>query len=203
VKKQHPKIGFTLNGLSIHKLNVNQDGTLEVVFDLPHEQTTAQWHSQLRGIRSFDVYSDKELEEACRRLFQIVRARVEEPDPERLAVHCDRCKTSSCCRKYNVLLKDEDIERLAAGLAISVLELYERYTAPAVDWCGDYARQLTSDTDLDGEEKCVFLKQTAGGRWHCSVYEHRPQICRDFDMNTCDDFVPLEEIAVLGGAAKP
>ena len=43
----------------------------------------------------------------------------------------------------------------------------------------------------------AFLKETAEGSMRCSVYRHRPQICRDFDEKTCDDFVPLEEVGPL------
>lgn len=194
MKQQNPDIGFALNGLSIHNLSLAQDGTLDVEFDLPEEQTTAKYYTYRRGSRSFDVYDDQELEEACRRLFQVLRARVMEDDEETAAVHCDRCRTSACCRKYNVLLRDSDIERLASHLKMPVPTFRKRYTRPAVDWCGDFARQLACDDDPEGEEKCVFLGQDAEGRWRCTVYEHRPQICRDFDMKACDDFVSIDEL---------
>src|SRR5688572_19608277 len=85
--------GFALNGLSVHSLRLNQEGELQVEFDLPGEQTTPRWHTQVRGVRTLNVYDDAELQEACKRLFQIVRRRVMEPDPDRVKVHCDRCAT--------------------------------------------------------------------------------------------------------------
>ena len=197
VKKLDDGRDFILNGLSVHSLNLNQEGDLEVQFDLPYEQTTPQYDSQLRGIRTLNVYDDPELQEACRRLFEIVRRRVREPDPERLKVHCDRCATSGCCRNYNVLVTAEDMERLAAHLGLARDEFRSRFTTPAVDWSADYERQLACDRDDAGEEKCVFLKRAAGGQYRCSVYEGRPKICRDFDMNRCDDFVPLTEVVAL------
>ena len=60
MRKQNPHTKFALNGLSIHTLELSQDGTLEVEFDLPQEQTTAQRHSCLRGSRTLDVYDDDE-----------------------------------------------------------------------------------------------------------------------------------------------
>lgn len=193
---------FALNGLSVQTLRLSQDGDLEVEFDLPHEQTTAQYHSQLRGLRTFSVYDDKEMEEACARLFDIVRRRVMEPDPKRLQVNCDKCATSACCRKYNVLVTEEDLLRLAAGLEMPVAALTERHTVPAVDWSRDYKRQLACDRDDQGEEKCMFLKRSASGQFRCSVYKHRPAICRDFDMNCCDDFEPMSDFVPVESLVK-
>jgi len=183
-------------------MSLNQEGELEVEFDLPQDQTTPKWYTSRQGSRSFDVYEDKELEDACRRVFQVVRKRVMEPDEDVLAVHCDNCETSDCCRKYNVLLRETDVERLSKSLGMSPADFESEYTDVAVDWCGDFARQLACDEDDEGEEKCVFLKEDAEGRWRCSVYEHRPQICRDYDMKTCDDFVAIEDITIRTNASS-
>lgn len=191
-----------LNGLSVHHLQLNQDGELEVQFDLPHPQTTACYHTQVRGIRTLNVYEDTELLDACKRLFDIVRRRVQVPDPERLKVSCDRCSTSACCRKYNVLVTGEDIERLATALGMETGAFRARFTAPGVDWSGDYLAQLSCDHDEEGEEKCVFLKRGPGGQFRCSVYQDRPQICRDFDMNSCDDFVPMKNFVPLASLER-
>ena len=192
-----PAPGFALNGLSISTLTLNQDGDVEVEFDLPCEQTTSQYQRQLKGTRTLDAYDDDELQEACMQLFRIVRDRVQKPDEEREAVHCDECSSSACCRKYNVLVTEEDIERLAKHLQLSPRQFASEYTTDPVDWCGDFIAQLAcEDDEEDDEERCVFLKRTDAGQLRCSVYEHRPQICRDFDMKTCDDFVAIEDVAV-------
>jgi Fe-S-cluster containining protein len=187
---------FDLNGLSVDAITVNQDGELKVLFDLPVEQTTTQFQRQLQGVRTFDVYQDPELKRLCRDLFRAIRARVLEPDPQRVQVSCERCKSSDCCRNYNVLVTEADVRRLREALGEGEREFHDRCLRPAVDWCEDYPWQLAVDKDAHGE-KCVFLKETPGGQMRCSVYESRPQICRDFDEKTCDDFVPLEEVAVL------
>lgn len=192
---------FALNGLSVQSLRLNQEGELDVEFDLPGEQTTTRWHTQVRGKRTLNVYDDPELKDACKRLFQVVRRRVMEPDPERVKVHCDRCATSSCCRNYNVLVTDEDLDRLARHFRMSLVEFRARYTAPAVDWSDDYAAQLSCDRDDSGQEKCVFLKPFANGQFRCSVYEDRPRICRDFDMNCCDDFVAMKHFVPVSQVA--
>ena len=67
---------FDLNGLSVDQISINQDGELKVLFDLPVAQTTAQYHQQLQGVRTFDVYQDPELQRLCRDLFRAIRSRV-------------------------------------------------------------------------------------------------------------------------------
>jgi len=181
---------FVLNGLSIDSISINQDGELRVAFDLPVVQTTACYHQQLQGVRTFDVYKDPELEGLVRKLFQALVERVRKPDPERVKVSCSRCKSSNCCREYNVLVLPSDLPLLREGLGISDEELRARYRRPAVDWAGDYPFQLACDEDEDGE-KCVFLKEGPGGQMRCSIYPYRPRICRDFDERACDDFTPL------------
>ena len=188
---------FALNGLSIHNLSVDQGGDLEVEFDLPQEQTNDLWYTYRRGSRTFDIYQDEEMQEACRVLFQIVKKRLAKPDPEKEKVHCDSCEGSPCCRKYSVLTTESDIERLAAGIGMSVEQLKSDHLTEAVDWCGDYEYQVDTDEDDEGEDKCVFLKPNEEGLYRCTVYEHRPEICRAFDMKTCDDFVPIVSVLVL------
>jgi Fe-S-cluster containining protein len=186
-----------LNGLSIESITISQDGELKVIFDLPVEQTTHAYQRELQGVRSIDVYEAPELQDLCRDLFRKVRKIVLEPDPERVRINCDTCKSSDCCRKYNVLVTDEDIDRLAAALAMPRATFRRKYLNEAVDWCADYRYQLACDDDDEGDEKCVFLKESQNGQMRCSVYAHRPQICRDFDMRTCNDFVPIDEVEAL------
>lgn len=187
-----------LNGLSIDSMTISQDGELRVTFDLPVEQTTYRFQKELQAVRSFDVYEHPELQALARDLFHAVREKLEVNDPELEEVDCDQCATSSCCRKYNVLTTSEDLERLRQGLSLSREDFYARYVTEAVDWCDDYKYQLVCDEDEEGEEKCVFLKHDPSvGIMRCSVYEIRPQICRDFDMKTCTDFVSVDEVEVI------
>jgi Fe-S-cluster containining protein len=186
-----------LNGLSIDDITISQDGDLTVTFDLPIEQATTKYELELQGSRTLDLYENEELQKVCRDLFRIVRKMMEVPDEERVQTHCDSCQSSSCCRKYNVLVTQFDVERLCKGLKLSEAELRRKHLADAVDWCEDYKYQLTCDEDDDGEEKCKFLKEQPNGQFRCSIYEHRPEICRSFDMNTCNDFVPLEEVETI------
>ncbi len=187
-----------LNGLSIDSMTISQDGELRVSFDLPIEQTTYRFQKELQAVRSFDVYEHPRLQELSKQLFQAVRDELETNDPDLEEVDCDDCATSSCCRKYNVLTTNYDLERLRTGLSLGKEEFYSKYVTEAVDWCDDYKYQLVCDDDDEGEEKCVFLKHDPSvGIMRCSVYEIRPQICRDFDMKTCTDFVSVDDVEVI------
>ena len=185
-----------LNGVSIDSITVEQDGELRIVFDLEVEQTTYAYQRELQGSRSLDVYDYPKIQRLCRDLFRAVREVALQPDPEFVNVHCNNCRSSDCCRKYNVLVTDQDIDRLRSGLKMSAAAFRKKYLTDAVDWCEDYQFQLVCDED-DEDEKCIFLKDNGSGQMRCSVYEHRPQICRDYDMRTCTDFVSIDEIEEL------
>jgi len=193
VKKKKKKTGRKLpllNGVSISSLEIDQEGDLIVTFDLPIKQESAHYELSLSASRVFDVYECPELARLARDLFVAVRKRLlREPDPDMAEVDCDRCKDASCCRKYNVLLSDLDIDRLRGRMSRAAF--IRKYTVPAVDWSGDYRYQLRSDEDEYGE-KCIFLLPDRKGRMRCRVYRRRPQICRDFDMAVCTDFTPID-----------
>ncbi len=180
-----------LNGYSICSLEIDQEGNLTVTFDLPVRQESKHYEIIRQASRTFDVYQCPELERHVRALFRAVRRRLlRQPDPDMAEADCEKCRDAPCCRKYNVLLTDEDIDRLRGRL--SRRAFIARYTDPAVDWSGDYRYQLKSDSDEVGE-KCIFLKRDRKGRMRCSVYEKRPAICRNFDVAVCPDFTPLKE----------
>lgn len=91
-----------------------------------------------------------------------------DPDDVRPAWACTRC--GACCRwEGHVLLEEEDITRLAAGLGMDERAFVERYTRLAAN-----RAQLSLVERADGA--CVFLEDGHG----CAVYETRPRQCRDF-----------------------
>jgi len=74
-----------------------------------------------------------------------------------------------CCRwPGSVLLTDQDIAAMAAGLALPEREFIARHTRLAPNRI-----QLALNDQSDGS--CPFLK---GNR--CSIYEVRPEQCRSF-----------------------
>ncbi|MEK7866090.1 MAG: YkgJ family cysteine cluster protein [Planctomycetota bacterium] len=83
---------------------------------------------------------------------------------------CGAC----CLHAGGVLLLDQDVARLAAHLGLSEDQVRIRYTHD-----GEHLRTKGRD-----DPACVFLdwqRQLAGGT-RCTVYEARPQVCRDYPV---------------------
>ena len=191
LKENRPSPLPVLNGISIASVELDQEGNLEVTFDLPVKQETTHYETSLKASRTLDVYAYPEIQDLVKQLFQAVRKRIlAEPDETMATVDCDHCRESTCCREYNVLLTDEDIDRLRGDEPRAAF--IEKNATAAVDWSGDYKYQLRCDEDED-EEKCIFLNRDDQGRMRCGVYARRPQICRSFDMAVCEDFTSMDE----------
>jgi Fe-S-cluster containining protein len=175
-----------LNGLSVASLHLDQDGDLTVTFDLPFVQKSRHYTEARTATRVLDVYKDPALGRLILKLFEALRQRtLARPDEDAGKVDCAKCKEAPCCRAYNVLITDEDIDRLRG--AMPRRRFIAKYAVKGVDWSGDYRYQLACNRDARGE-KCVFLTRDGKERMRCSVYAARPQICRDFDMRVCGDF---------------
>jgi uncharacterized protein len=77
-------------------------------------------------------------------------------------IDCTTC--ANCCRTMQIVVDDQDIGRLAKSLFLPAAELERRYVRRAKDGVKHFAGT-----------PCPFLE---GNR--CSVYEDRPEACRDF-----------------------
>ena len=78
-------------------------------------------------------------------------------------IDCLAC--GNCCRTLQVVIDDTDIARLSTRLQLSTREFRSRFVATAPDGVKFFSRS-----------PCPFL----GDNNACSVYEDRPQSCRDF-----------------------
>lgn len=76
------------------------------------------------------------------------------------AIDCTQC--GNCCTEILPILDQEDVERFAAGLGISVSELHHQYLIPA-----DEPERYTFNN-----LPCPFLKDK-----QCTNYVHRPKDC--------------------------
>jgi len=88
-------------------------------------------------------------------------------------IDCTKC--ANCCKVLETVVTEEDCARLAKRLGMTAEE-FER----------EYVREELSD---DGERMlksmpCVFL----GDDNRCTVYEDRPECCRDYPFLYKDDF---------------
>jgi Fe-S-cluster containining protein len=80
--------------------------------------------------------------------------------------------------KWQPLLSPEELHMVAAALGISTRAFNRRYTRPYPLKKG-HRQFLTGDTG-----GCVFLAPGEEGRYLCSIYESRPQVCRDWKAGT-------------------
>jgi Fe-S-cluster containining protein len=79
--------------------------------------------------------------------------------------HIDCLQCANCCATTGPLLKDKDIERLAAATKMRPAIFTEKYLR--IDEDHDYVFK---------SHPCPFL----GNDKYCSVYENRPKACADF-----------------------
>jgi hypothetical protein len=86
-------------------------------------------------------------------------------------IDCTTC--AHCCRTLQIVVDRKDIERLAARFNLSVRNFSRRYIAVAED-----------KTKHFSAVPCPFLGQDN----RCTVYEDRPQACRDYPYLYEDHF---------------
>ncbi|MGB7340976.1 MAG: YkgJ family cysteine cluster protein [Phototrophicaceae bacterium] len=87
------------------------------------------------------------------------------------AIDCKAC--GNCCRNLDVQLGEDDLERLATGINISLDSIRTLVNVQDHD-----------DPDIVGifqAQPCSFLDGNL-----CTVYEHRPTSCRDYPQFTPD-----------------
>lgn len=77
---------------------------------------------------------------------------------------CTTC--GACCFGHKIVLSPEDEARLTVDLVLALTEL------------DDAAEERRMRKRPDGA--CVALREE-GGRFLCSIYEHRPQVCVDYE----------------------
>jgi len=116
----------------------------------------------------FRVYLKFECDLSDRELDETVRETVDEVWQK---IDCTTC--ANCCKTLIIPVTDGDITRLSNRLKITRAEFSTAY--------------LTKDADGDkvlASQPCVFL----GADNRCTVYEDRPEVCRDFPFLYKDDF---------------
>lgn len=92
------------------------------------------------------------------------------PEPA-FSTACFRC--GECCTRYQVLLDEFEIERVAAYLGISSEKLKTDYTDPRWPVPGKF---LLRHRDNGG---CIFLVHH-GKEALCSIHIAKPKACRDW-----------------------
>lgn len=105
-------------------------------------------------------------------------------------IDCTAC--GRCCRHMGPQLDEDDMNRLGAGLSLNTATLKERLLRPM--WPGA------------SEDDQIWLLPDPcplhDGRL-CTVYEHRPQVCREFPQAVGADHVERLQIWVESARICP
>jgi Fe-S-cluster containining protein len=101
---------------------------------------------------------------------------------EKSAIPCHQCGV--CCERWQPLVTNAEIERLAEFIRIDAESLRQTYT---VEYPFDDSVRLLRSVD----GACIFLRRQPSGRSLCAVYPARPDVCRSWtaslDRRECVD----------------
>ena len=123
-----------------------------------NEREDVQFRTQLKLYLNL---SNKELDAVVSEITGDVWSRID----------CTEC--AHCCKTMQVEVNAADIDRLAAHLALSKPAFAKRYLRTAED-----------NAKVINTVPCPFL----GEDNRCTVYEHRPEACREFPFLDKPDF---------------
>jgi Fe-S-cluster containining protein len=102
-------------------------------------------------------------------------------------IDCTTC--ANCCRTLQVVVDDQDIQRLAERLGMTRRQFTRRYVRVAEE---DGTRHLAATP-------CPFL----GSDNRCTVYEDRPRSCRDFPYLHAEGFRNRTLVMIENAATCP
>ncbi len=99
----------------------------------------------------------------------------------------ERCPTCAVCCVVPALrpVEPADLIRLAQGLGLPESEVRSRYL-----------RAYGELTSL-GAPCALLVHEPKAGRWLCSVYEHRPEVCRRFNRCAVVQLDPADAEACI------
>ncbi len=86
---------------------------------------------------------------------------------------CEAC-TAYCCSYPRIIVTESDIARLGERFGLSPEEARRKLTKAGYE---DGERVLRHRRDRIFGSACQFLDRKTR---RCTVYEHRPEVCRDF-----------------------
>lgn len=125
-----------------------------------------------------DLYTDDEVLEAVRHLYNVLKTRIGQG-----AKKCAAC-VGTCCTSLihtEIDLTSADVLRLAAHLKQTPKQVADQYLIPMHSTSGDYQFVMVPSERFG--HACPFLDEKAG---RCKVYEARPLTCRAFSADACE-----------------
>jgi Fe-S-cluster containining protein len=96
---------------------------------------------------------------------------------------CFMC--GECCRCYRLEVTPVDIARMASHYAMTREAFRDKYLYPSLfSWNegnGLMGKQNRAPSDISyNYSDCIFLRKKGEGLSYCSIYEARPDSCRDY-----------------------
>lgn len=184
--KEAPLQGYDLTKLDATDVESvaldTEDHTVSVTMTIPvnHGENMADY------TESFDVEENSKIGVAATAL---VKAIVEDirnrarkiPETESICTTC----TSKCCgREFgSVRVTQRDVERMKRGGVDVSEETIEFYAHELFSgYVGEFKQVPYKGPEAEEDEKCCPHLRRNG----CSIYEHRPKICREYSSFTCD-----------------
>ena len=132
----------------------------EKVKELADQRADVNW--SFRGFLKSTDLSMRKVDSIVHRYYREVAAQID----------CRQC--ANCCMSVQPLLTDRDVERLAAKLRTPKAQVIDEYLQPAEDEEGFSFRSMP----------CPFQSGNL-----CTVYSHRPSVCRSYPHLPKKDFV--------------
>jgi Fe-S-cluster containining protein len=124
-------------------------------------------HNEAQDFR-FRTFLKAQLDLSNKKLDAIVQETTDEVWKQ---IDCTRC--ANCCKTLQIVVDDADIRRLSTRFGMSFQSFSKKYVLVAEDKSKYFA-----------SSPCAFL----GPDNRCTVYEDRPQACRDFPYLHADSF---------------
>lgn len=180
----------TVSKADISSISLDSDSNeLTVVFDVTvGERGEVAEYTEVLDMDETTPRLRAAASEFTEALVQTLRAVAESTED----VKCLTC-TGSCCYSFDsIRVTRADVERMVAGGLVieNHVDLYDGIDEGHEDWSGNVGRmkervvspQISKKANVAGQTGCVNL--TPQG---CSIYEHRPTVCREFSPYTCDE----------------
>lgn len=169
----------------------NSDDTLVIKVMLPVDDGT---FSEYEETISLDDHAPEGLHWLARKFSEAALRALKERTMKQAPVPCQTC-TGACCYKYDeVRLTSEDVHNLS--LLGKKGEDGFRLYALGPRWTGYVGALKKKPLTLNGqtiETACHFLRKDG-----CSIYEHRPAVCREYSPWTCGDTYEADPAKVDG-----
>ena len=186
--REHQPVPEELTITNIEDIAVsNFEQTLKVGFKL------RVGNYPLHGQETLSLANDTELNGLLMQVEEVIRHRLTHPVSTNKEVKCNSCNANCCTAFSHIALYEHDLLPLMQATGAKDLEELKAWNIVngeprfgQVGWLGRvYLQDETAQETLKASHSCVFLTWDTKGVGRCGIYEHRPQVCRDFKERSC------------------